>query len=124
MQVTENHITELVQLMHCYSYKWDKIGLQLGFIPSELATIRHMPSLVMSAPESYLVELLHHWVQWPIEGHPRKPTIRALCESLRSFPVGLGSLALQVEAKFATGKYNYTMHGRMSLLDSGNNLLL
>ena len=51
----------------------------------------------MSAPASFLRELLSQWVQWPTADHPTKPTLGALCETLRSSPVGLGSLAEKVD---------------------------
>ena len=87
----------LLNLMHNFSYKWNEIGLGLGFVQSELTLISSNPSLFMSAPASYLRTLLSQWVQWPTKEHPTKPTLKALREALRGSPVGLGRLAEQVE---------------------------
>ena len=97
MTLTEEEVAELLELIHTFSYKWDMIGIKIGFTLSELEDIKSMPSLFMSAPTSYLKELLSRWIQWPTLSHPTKPTLRALCSSLRSSLVGLGSLADKVE---------------------------
>ena len=97
----------LVNLIDNFSDKWSFIGLGLGFIQPELNQIRAMPSLLTTAPKSYLTELLSKWVQWPTVNHPTKPTLSTLCEALRSSSVGLGSLAEQVEREMTcptTGK--------------------
>ena len=97
VKLTEKEIITLLELIHTFSSKWDLIGIVLGFAPSELENIKNMPSLFMKAPTSFLTELLSQWVQWPTLSHPTKPTLRALCTSLRSSLVGLGSLADKVE---------------------------
>ena len=97
----------LMNLIDNFSDKWSFIGLGLGFIQPELNQIRAMPSLLTTAPKSYLTELLSKWVQWPTENHPTKPTLSTLCEALRSSSVGLGSLAELVEREMTyptTGK--------------------
>ena len=66
-----------------------------------------MITLLTGAPVSYLQELLCQWVQWPTTDHPNHPTVRALCTALRSSPVGLVSLAEEVEKEMTqctTGK--------------------
>ena len=95
--MTERDIATLLNLMHNYSDKWHEIGLGLGFVPSELRQISSNLSLLISSPASFLRTLLSQWVQWPTKEHPTKPTLKALCEALRGSPVGLGSLAEQVE---------------------------
>ena len=105
--MTEDDIVALMKLIRSFSNKWHDIGLGLGFPPSELNQISSNPSLFMSAPASFLKELLSQWVQWPTANHPTKPTLRALCETLRSSLVGLGSLANKVEREMkslTTGK--------------------
>ena len=89
----------LMNRIHNYSHKWSDIGLRLGFFPSELDQISCNPSLFMStsAPTRSMTRLLSQWVQWPTENHPTRPTLRALCETLRSAIVGLGSLAEELE---------------------------
>ena len=95
--LTEKDIGPLLNLIHNFSSKWASIGLGLGFAPPELNQINSNPSLILSAPTSYLTELLSRWVQWPTDDHPTKPTLEALCKTLRSSLVGLGQLAEKVE---------------------------
>ena len=97
--MTENDVVALLNLIHYFSHKWYEIGIGLGFAPSELDKIKSSPSLLMTAPTSYLIELMNQWVQWPTVNHPTKPTIQSLCVTLRSSLVGLGSLAEEVEEK-------------------------
>ena len=107
MTLSEKDLVHLMQLFQSYSYKWNPIGLSLGFNQHELNTIFGMFKLLMGAPVSYLQELLSQWVQWPTTDHPSHPTVRALCTALRSSLVGLGSLAEEVEKEMkqcATGK--------------------
>ena len=107
MKLTEKEFSKLLELIHTFSSKWDLIGVLLGFAPSELENIKSMPSLFVSAPTSFLKELLSRWIQWPTLSHPTKPTLRVLCTSLRSSLVGLGSLADKVEREMKqviTGK--------------------
>ena len=96
--LTHRDVGKLMNLIHNFSDKWNSIGVGLGFIQPELNQIYNNPSLFMSgAPASFLNDLLNQWVQWPTASHPTKPTLRALCEALRSSPVGLGSLAEKVK---------------------------
>jgi hypothetical protein len=107
-----------MRLLQSYSYKWNLIGLSLGFTPHELNNILSMVILLTWAPVSYLQELLSQWVQWPTTDHPSHPTLRALCTSLRSCLVGLGGLAEEVEKemKQCTGKWDRTIVGFLTSL--------
>ena len=103
----EKDIVNLMRLLQSYSYKWNPIGLSLGFTQHELSTIFCMLKLYVGSPVSYLQELLSQWVQWPTQEHQNNPTIEALCTALRSSLVGLGSLAEEVEMEMkqcTTGK--------------------
>ena len=107
LKLTKREFSKLLELIHTFSSKWELIGVLLGFAPSELENIKSMPSLFMSAPTSFLKELLSRWIQWPTLSHPTKPTLRVLCTSLRSSLVGLGRLADEVEREIThtiTGK--------------------
>jgi hypothetical protein len=97
MKLSEKDLVHLMRLLQSYSYKWNPIGLNLGFTQHELNTIFGMLKLMVGAPVSYLQELLSQWVQWPTEEHQNNPTLGALCTALRSSLVGLGSLAEEVE---------------------------
>ena len=105
-RMNEKDIDQLLCLLQNYSCKWRKIGLALGFVIPELNTISNKPMLLMDAPQSFLLELLTQWVQWPTKSHPPKPTLEALCKALKSSLVGLGSLADTVCLKMRqnTGK--------------------
>ena len=85
-----------MKLLKNYSYKWRDIGLALGFTLSELNLIDHKPILMLNAPSSYLEALLGQFVEWPNEDHENYPTLKKLCEALRSSTVGLGALAINV----------------------------
>ena len=107
VKLSEKDLVHLMRLLQSYSYKWNLIGLSLGFIQPELTTISRMLALLTGAPVSYLQELLSQWVQWPTADHPSHPTLGALCTALHSSLVGLGSLAEEVEKEMkqcATGK--------------------
>lgn len=102
--LTEKNVISILNLVRDFSDKWYDIGLGLGFAPSELNQISSNPSLFMSAPTSFLTKLLSQWVQWPTISHPEKPTLDALCETLCSSLVGLGSLAEKVEREMKCSK--------------------
>ena len=107
VKLSEKDLVHLMRLLQSYSYKWEIIGLILGFTQHELNTISGMLKLITGAPVSYLQELLSQWVQWPTADHPSHPTLGALCTVLRSRLVGLGSLAEEVEREMkrcTTGK--------------------
>ena len=107
MKLSEKDLVHLMRLLQSYGYKWNPIGLSLGFTQHELNTISGMIKLVDGAPVSYLQESISQWLQWPTEEHQNNPTLEALCTALRSSLVGLGSLAEEVEKEMkqcATGK--------------------
>ena len=106
-RLTEESVRTILNLVHDYSHKWNEIAIGLGFAPSELEKIKNTPSLLMGAPVSFLTKLLTQWVQWPTANHPTKPTLGALCETLRSSLVGLGSLAEKVEEEMKCGKIEH-----------------
>ena len=109
---TEKDILNLLRLLQIYSFKWNEIGLSLGFVTPELTTISSMPLLLVGAPTSYLQELLSQWVQWPTASHSTRPTLESLCGALQSSIVGLGSLADKVKEEMrrrigmSVGVYN------------------
>ena len=96
----------LLNLMCSYSFLWKCIGLGLGFKPGELDNIQGDVQLLHGAPKSYMQELLSQWCQWPVREHSELPTLRRLCDTLRSTVVGLGQLAVQVEMEFEAHKLN------------------
>ena len=98
-QLKKNDITILLKLLSNSSDKWNNIGIELGFLISELRQIRLSQSLLTGAPQSYLKALLQQWLDWPTDIHPDPPTLKALCSALRSSLVGQGCLADELEGK-------------------------
>ena len=90
-------IGKLMVILGNYSYKWNEIGMSLGFLPGELNVIKGNPTLLTGAPRSYLQTLLQDWVMWPNEAHSTPPTRSSLCNALRGRLVGLGALANDIE---------------------------
>ncbi len=81
-------VTFLMRFLHNYSYKWNDIGLVLGFHYGELKGIEQQ------SPKSDLLrEVLNRWSEWPDEDHSGVPTMEKLRDALRSGTVGLGALA-------------------------------
>lgn len=91
----DKDISELMELCGDYAFRWNDIGLQLGFLNPQLHVIQSNPLLLINAPKSYLQELLSQWVQWPTKKHPEKPSLRVLCSALKA--IGLGALSEKVE---------------------------
>ena len=102
----EKDINIIFKLICLHSDKWQYIGLELGFLQPELQCIKSMLTLLHTAPKSYLIEMLAQWCQWPNHNHKQLPTINALCESLRSSSVELGTLAEEVEKEFGVTRLN------------------
>ena len=80
-----------------YSYKWRDIGQGLGFTTHELSIIEATPTLLTSAPSSYLSSLLSSWQQWA-PGDSRGSTGYANLDSLRRAvdSAGLGLTAQEL----------------------------
>ena len=116
MKLSEKDLAHLMRLLQSYSYKWNPIGLSLGFTPHELYNISCMVTLLTGAPVSYLQELLSQWVQWPTEEHQNNPTLGALCTALRSSLVGLGSLAEEVEKEMKQYAIGKKMHQNLIVI--------
>lgn len=122
--MTEHDIPDvgkLMGLMHNFSNKWKEIGLGLGFTTPELNLIESKPSHFVQAPVSYLRDLLSQWVQWSAKDHPTKPSLRELCKTLRSVPVGLGTLAEKVEQKMEHSTNSASKMSTAVLYISNNN---
>ena len=61
-----------------YAYKWEEIGLALGFLPDELQNIKYSVSTLTERFE----EVLHLWSQWPNGCHRLAPTKEMLVGAL------------------------------------------
>ena len=61
-----------------YAYKWEEIGLALGFLPDELQNIKYSALTLAERFE----EVLHLWSQWPNGCHLQAPTKERLVGAL------------------------------------------
>ena len=86
----------LEELCH-YSYKWDVIGLALGFVDGELKNIKH--SSPQASAQHFMKEMLVKWAHWPTKDHSNSPTLENLCNALRSKLVGLNTIADELYLK-------------------------
>ena len=110
--MTERDVFYLMELLEEYSYLWQRIGLYLGFVPLEITamyshyTSRYHIMYDGESSESCLHHLLTQWVQWPTREHPNRPTLEALCSSLRM--AGQRWLAERVDMKMKQYKGKIT----------------
>ena len=77
-----------------HAHKWKLIGQGLGFTADELSIIEATPTLLTTAPRSYLDAMLSDWWQWA-PGDCRGSTDYATLASLKSAvnSAGLGRTA-------------------------------
>lgn len=87
-------------ILQPYSNRWKEIGKCLGFRAAELSLIESSPTLLPSAPSSYLTAMLSDWQQWA-PGDARGSTDYATLDSLRAAVdvAGLGVIAEELGGK-------------------------
>ena len=78
-------VSFLTQFLCNYAYMWEGIGTELNFQHGELQNIKQ--SSPIASPQQHLNQLLDTWAQWP---NSSLPTVKRLCDALRSNLVGLG----------------------------------
>lgn len=98
-KLTRDDLSMIEKLLENHSTKWRDIGNSLGFPPDELDSISARPSLLQSAPSSYLQELLKQWLEWPTKYHPNPPTLEVLRAALEK--EGLSKIAEEVGKEIA-----------------------
>ena len=89
--VESQDVSFLVKFLCDYVFKWEEIGTALNFRHGELQNIKH--SSPIASPQQHLNQLLDTWAQWPNSSHQEVPTLKRLCDALRSNLVGLGAEA-------------------------------
>ena len=94
LRLTERDIPRLLRQLKKHASKWREIGINLEFLPGELANIAARPNLSEGAPVSLLGALLEEWIQWA-PGDSRGSTDFATLESLKTAlsDSGLGAAA-------------------------------
>ena len=60
----DDQLSHLVVILESCSAKWKEIGVHLSFHMGELENIEAKPHLMMSAPRSYLNDMLTQWLHW------------------------------------------------------------
>ena len=93
----------LLRQLKLHAAKWREIGIHLGFLTSELASIEARPTLSQSAPLSWLVAMLEEWLQWAPEdsrGSTSFATLEDLTDALNE--AGLGASARDLKLKITS----------------------
>lgn len=98
MKITPDDIKFVCKQLYKYSHKWQDIGLALYFEKYELKNIELSSST--KDPYHLLHDLLNEWAQWPTTNHQYTPTLKRLCNALRSDPVKLGTTANSLRDSF------------------------
>ena len=93
----ESDVPKIMTILSKYAYKWEDIGIALGFTVPELRGISSQQTLITNSPNSFLQELLNGWANWPNEAHSSLATVEALETALRSQLVGLGVVSRTTE---------------------------
>jgi len=84
--------------------KWQQIGLELGFLSSELTIIERKPMLLQEGDTDYFREMLTQWLKWAPPNNPW-PTLEALSSALQN--AGEESLAYSLRELYLgqSGKF-------------------
>ena len=75
---------------------WRHFGLQLGLLPGDLDNIAATPLFILGGPTAYLEEVLKRWMNRA----PPLPTLKKLCDALRSPTVDQSRIALELEQQY------------------------
>ena len=92
----ESDVPKLMTILSKYAYKWEDIGIALGFTVPELRGISSQQTLIANSPNSFLREMLNGWANWPNEAHSSLATVEALETALQNPLVGLGVVSEQL----------------------------
>ena len=90
-RLNSEHHTVLFEQLQDHASHWRDIGAKLGFKPGELTSIQDNLTLMISAPKSYLNELLAKWLEWaPRDGRGSRgfATFEGLKDALRQANLG------------------------------------
>ena len=73
----------LTEILRPATPQWRTVGLALGFVDYELATIEHTPPLIPEGPPGFFREMLSKWLKWAPPNHT-SPTLENLVPALQS----------------------------------------
>ena len=85
---------------------WRAVGLQLGLLYGELGVIEATPLLIPGGPVAYLQEVLSRW----LDRAPPFPTLKNLCDALRSHAVDQSRIALKLQQQYQTRRAGLSAH--------------
>ena len=99
--VTVEHLDQLYQKLsiHC-SPKWRTIGIQLGFRPDELDSIKVKASPGILPPNCFFHQMLAEWLHWSpgdLRGSTGLPTLEDLKSALVRAGFGVIAATLDIE---------------------------
>ena len=77
---------------------WRTFGLQLGLSSGDLDIIAATPLLIPGGPVAFLQDVLTRWMNRA----PPHPTLRKLCDALRSHTVDQSRIAFELEQQYQT----------------------
>ena len=75
------------------------LGLQLELKLEELKTVEATPILIPGGPVAFLREILHKWLNFAPPSHAQ-PTLKKLCEALKSPSVKQNRVAHDLEQQY------------------------
>ena len=85
-----SHLGDLVTRFHEFAEYWRKVGRRLGVPENELNLISRPPDYAEK-----MCQVLFQWVKRP--ANAKDPTLKCLCEALKSAPVGEGDLSRNIK---------------------------
>ena len=88
MDISKDHLPDLMNIMKSISNKWKAIGLQLKVKQQNLDDIENNPALVQEGPDGFLREALNLM---------EKPTMKTLISALRSPSISEDDIAQSIE---------------------------
>ena len=91
----------LTEILRPATPQWKMVGLALGFLDYELATIEHKLLLIPEGPPGYFREMLSQWLKWAPPKHS-SPTLESLAPALQSS--GHEDLAAKLRMSFLQRK--------------------
>ena len=97
------HISELVEFLAKYKYKWELIGIALEFQPQDLSNIKASHISTTDFLIHSLKSLIEEWIGKKHK-HTLPPTKGNLKKALNSHTVELGVLARELDKMFVTPK--------------------
>ena len=107
-----------MNVLYKYAYMWEEIGTALNFRYNELQSIKN--SSRIASPQQHLNQLLDEWTQWPNSSHHEVPTLKSLCDALRSDALGLTAEANKLHERrysLPSQLYKVNINKRTSIMN-------